>query len=108
MENKVLFVDSTNPPTAREGQEASIILAQDTNSEYNLVIKNRYGKEGVIVPLIPAKEQRVVISTDSSRVNEYLTQGWIVESITAGHLAKTGTMASASNGNFCFLLSKNK
>ena len=50
------------------------------------------------------KEQKVVITKCESTINALLSEGWVIESVTAQHVA-TGS-GSHLEGQFCFVLHK--
>ena len=52
-------------------------------------------------------QQKIIITSDSSKVNELIDKGWIVKTIVAQHVA-TGFNYSHRelSGSFCFLLEK--
>lgn len=60
---------------------------------------------------IPQREYKVVISEHEGIINDLIRSGWIVDSVTAGHVAAvTGSYSTSQkyNGNFCFVLSRAK
>jgi hypothetical protein len=57
------------------------------------------------------KEYLVKITNDASHITILLNQGWMVDSVTAGHVAAcAGNIALTKEvyGNFCFILSRDK
>ena len=57
------------------------------------------------------KEQKVIITNKQSDINDWIGRGWVIVSITAGHVASVNINVlqkddAAIHGEFCFLLEK--
>ena len=51
-------------------------------------------------------EQKVIITKSAIDINEWLSRGWKVVSVTAQHVAITGTSWQDIWGNFCFVIER--
>ena len=53
-------------------------------------------------------QQKVVITKESSTINDYLKDGWTILSVTAQHVAVStaSSLTSTIKGEFCFVLEK--
>jgi hypothetical protein len=51
-------------------------------------------------------EQQIVITSDSSKINELIRQGWRVTSVTAQHISSGGSSYGSIRGEFCFVLER--
>lgn len=59
------------------------------------------------------KDQKVVITSDAKEINDFISQGWAVTSVTAQHVAIShgaavyGTIDKPGiRGYFCFVMEK--
>lgn len=51
-------------------------------------------------------EQKVIITDSDRDINEWLSTGWTIISVTAQHVSNTGLPLDAILGKFCFVLQK--
>jgi len=49
---------------------------------------------------------KVVITYNNEEINEFLEQGWVIESVTPQRVAVTGDSYSTVRGKFCFVLER--
>lgn len=50
--------------------------------------------------------QKIIITNETSTINQYLEDGWEVINVTAQHVASSGKGYSDVLGKFCFVLEK--
>ena len=51
-------------------------------------------------------EQKVIITDNDLMVNEWLSIGWTIVSVTAQYVSTTGPYANTAKGAFCFVIQK--
>lgn len=51
-------------------------------------------------------EQKVIITRSEKDINEWLSTGWTVVSVTAQNVSNTGAHFDVMRGEFCFVIQK--
>jgi hypothetical protein len=52
-------------------------------------------------------EHKVIITDDESTINDWLSRGWEIVSVTPQYVATT-YLATTEQGKFCFVIQKSK